>query len=155
MAPRIRGCHRLERQEQLGCLAVCDALEGIQILDRDQVGGRITVVDRSEHPFDGLTFTLGHGQLLELVGFGDFLDRLRLTFGLEDAGGLDALRTEDLGPLLTLGLGDDRTTFALGLHLPVHGLRDVGRGSIRWISTGRRGYPTRRSPRPGSDGARC
>ena len=61
-------------------------LQRLQVLDGDEVRRRVTVVDGAEHTLDGLAFTFGHGELLELLGFGDLLDGLSLTLGLEDPG---------------------------------------------------------------------
>src|SRR3990172_9819445 len=117
----------LQGDEHLRGFAVGDGLEGFQVTDGDQVGGGVAIVNGLEHPLDGLTFTFGDGQLLELLCLGDLLDRLRLALGLEHPGLLDAFGLEDGSPLLALRLGDGGTAVPFRLHLAVHRLGDVRR----------------------------
>ncbi len=81
-------------------------------------------------PFDGVGHHLGRLRL----GAGGAFARLGVAerglaaaLGLEDGGLLGAFRAGDGRLLLALGLGDHRPPLALGLHLPGHGVGDVGR----------------------------
>ena len=124
--------------DDLGGLAVAQLLERLEVLDGQQVGRRVAVVDGLVHAADGVGLALGHGLLAELLGLGEGADRLGPALGLEDRAGLDALGLEDGRRLLalgggdggraaTLGLGDHGAPGALGLHLLVHGRHDVRR----------------------------
>lgn len=75
------GC--FQGQEDLGRLSICDLGESFQVLDRDQVGGGIAVVDRAENPFNGLTFAFRDGEFSLLFGVGCLLDRFGLSLGFE------------------------------------------------------------------------
>ena len=93
-------------------MPIGDLLQRLQVLNGDEVWSRVAVVDGAEHSLDGLAFTLGHRELLELLGLGNLLDGLSLTLSLENPRRLDAFGLEDLRALVALGLGDQGTTIA-------------------------------------------
>src|SRR5690606_7299161 len=104
----------VDREEDLGRLAVGDALQRFQVADRHQVGTWITHVDVLEDPLDGASFTVGNGLFTVPLGAGHPLDGSGLTIGLMHLGLLDALGTEDGGALGAFRLGDQGTAIALG-----------------------------------------
>ena len=82
--------------------------------------------DGAVDPFDGLALALGNGEQLILLGVGYSLDRLGLARGLEYLALLDALRST-LPALAPSASVTWASPVALGLHLAVHGVGDVGR----------------------------
>ncbi len=86
---------RLQREIDLRCLAIGDALESLEVTDRDEVRGRVAFVDGAEHPLDRPTFTFGDGFPLVSLGIGNCLDGFTLTLGVENPRLLDAFGLEN------------------------------------------------------------
>ena len=137
----------VEREEHLGGPAVGHLTQRLQVLDGDQVGRGVALVDGVEDGCGGLGLALGQGDPPELLGLGDRLHGLGLTLGGEDVALPDALGGEDRGRLLALGPGDGRFPLAPAVVTTAPArparpssarawrARRPGGGSMRWIST--------------------
>ena len=93
---------RFEREEDFSRLAVCDVLQTFQVLNRNQVLGRSSGVNRAVYTLDCERLTLGNGEFFEPLGLGDLLDRLRLAFRFANAGLFLSFGHQYRRPLLPL-----------------------------------------------------
>jgi hypothetical protein len=99
--------------------------ESLEILLGDEIveRRRVAAGDRLAHHLGRLGFRLGE----TLARLGVAKGGLAAAFGLENLSLLGALGAQDRGLALAFGGEDLGALFALRLHLPPHGLHQVGR----------------------------